>query len=157
MEKLLQDLRYALRTFAGNPKFTALAVLSLGLGIGVNTAVFSVFSAVVLQSSPVADPNRLVQIYTSDRQNPGYLNSSFPNFTDYKDQNEVLSGMTAFSMLPLALSSGGEVERLWGSIVTGDYFSVLGVQALRGRMLTADDDKVQGGHPVATVSYNLWQ
>lgn len=157
MEKLLQDLKYALRTFVKNPKFAALAVVSLGLGIGVNTAVFSVFSAVVLQSSPVADPDKLMQLYTSDRQNPGYLNTSFPNFSDYREQNEVFTGMTAFSMLPLALSSGGEAERLWGAIVTGDYFSVLGVKALRGRVFTADDDKVPGGHSVAIISYNLWQ
>src|SRR5262245_45221259 len=118
MEIILQDVKYALRAIIRNPRFTILALLSLSLGIGVNTAIFSVFNAVILQASSVTDPGKLVQVYTSDHNNPGYLNSSFLNFSDYRDQNKVFSGMAAFSMLPLALSSGGGVERVWGSIVT---------------------------------------
>ena len=155
LETLAQDTRYALRTLRANPGFAATAVLSLALGIGANTAIFSILNAVMLRSLPVEDPHRLVQI--DSPQGGGYFTN--PIWEQVRNHQQAFSGTLAFSTDRFDLAAGGEshfAEGLWAS---GDFFRVLGVPAMRGRVFTADDDLHGGGHagPVAVISHGFWK
>jgi predicted permease len=155
-ETFVRDLRHGLRRLARSPGFTAIAVLSLTIGIGANTAVFSLINAAVLQTLPVENADEIVSVTNavSSRMFPGF---SYPNYRDYRDRNDVFSGLIAYRFAPLSLSHDGVNERLWGYLVTGNYFDVLGVRANRGRLIAPDDDRLPGAHPVAVVSYQSWQ
>src|SRR5512143_1982688 len=161
MQNLLQDLRFGVRMLFRNPLFTAVALISLALGISANTTIFSVFNAVFLSTLPVRDPGRLVSVYTTDAKNTGqflnFLQLSYPNFEDYRNQNEVFSGLVAQIMTPMSLSTAGEAERVIGEVVTGNYFDVLGVKMAAGRPFLADEDSAEGKSPVVVLSYRLWQ
>jgi len=155
METLAQDTGYALRTLRASPGFAATAVLSLALGIGANTAIFSILNAVMLRSLPVEDPQRLVQV--DSPQGGGYFTN--PIWEHVRDHQQAFSGALAFGTDRFDLAAGGEshfAEGLWAS---GDFFRVLGVPALRGRVLTPDDDLHGGGHagPVAVISHGFWK
>jgi predicted permease len=154
LETLWQDIRYAVRDLNSSRGFTAVAVLSLALGIGANTAIFSILNAVMLRSLPVEDPGRLVQVKTG--KDSGYTN---PLWEQIRDHGIGFSGLLAFSQDRFDLSSGGVSQFVEGLWVSGDYFRVLGVPALRGRVLTTDDDRRGGGKsgPVAVISYAFWQ
>ncbi len=154
LETLWQDIRYALRNLNASRGFTAVAVLSLALGIGANTAIFSILNAVMLRSLPVADPSRLVQVKIGD--SPAYTN---PLWEQIRAHPAGLSGLLAYATDRFDLSSGGMSQFVEGLWVSGDYFHVLGVPALRGRVLTPDDDRRGGGKsgPVAEISYAFWQ
>ncbi len=156
MTTLMQDVRYAVRMLLKHPGFTAVAVLSLALGIGVNTATFSVLDAVLLRALPASEPNQLVTVFT---QRSAELNSgfSYPDYVDYRDRNEVFSGMIAWDGVSLNLSTGDTTERISGQIVTGNYFDVLGVRAARGRTFLPEEDRTPGGAPVAVISHSFWQ
>jgi len=161
LETLAQDTRYALRTLRASPAFAATAVLSLALGIGANTVIFSILNAVMLRSLPVEDPQRLVQL-GSPRSDPAHpLRVSFTNpiWEQVRDHQQAFSGTLAFSEDRFDLAAGGEshfAEGLWAS---GDFFRVLGVPAMRGRVFTAPDDLHGGGHagPVAVISHGFWK
>ncbi len=155
LETLAQDARYALRTLRTNPGFAATAVLSLALGIGANTAIFSILNAVMLRSLPVEDPHRLVQVEVPP-QNNVFTN---PIWEHVRDNQQAFSGTLAFSGDRFDLSAGGESHFAEGLWVSGDYFRVLGVPAMRGRVFTTDDDLHGGGHsgPVAVISYAFWK
>ena len=158
MSSIWQDLRYGARQLARNPGFTAVAVLTLALGIGANTAIFSVVNALFLRPLPVEDPARLVSVFTFDHNNPGHLPSSTHNFRDLRDQSDVFSGVVAFGFLPVAISSQGEEpEQLPAFAVSGNYFDVLGVRMKLGRSFLPEEDSTPGGHPVAILSHTLWQ
>jgi len=159
MDTLLQDLRYGIRILAKSPGFTAVAVLCLALGIGVNTAIFSLIDALLLRPLPgVEDPARLVNVYTSDFSSGRFGTSSYPDYIDYRDQNQVFSELAAYaSNQPVNLSTGSEPERVPAIIATGNYFSVLGVKAALGRTLLPEDDRTPGAHPVAVISYQIWE
>ena len=150
LETLAQDTRYALRTLRANPGFAATAVLSLALGIGANTAIFSILNAVMLRSLPVEDPQRLVQV-----------DGTFTNpiWEQVRDHQRAFSGTLAFSGTRFDLAAGGESHFAEGLWVSGDYFRVLGVPAMRGRVFTSDDDLHGGGHagPVAVISHGFWK
>ena len=154
LETLVQDIRYGLRTLAANPGFTATAVLSLALGIGANTAIFSILNAVMLRSLPVEDPHRLVELRTAD-------NGSFTNpiWEQVRDHQQAFSGALAFGTDRFDLSAGGESRFAQGMWVSGDFFRVLGVPAMRGRLFSRDDDRHGGGPsgPVAVISYAFWK
>ncbi len=154
LDTLSQDLRYGLRTLAAQPGFTATAVLSLVLGIGANTAIFSILNAVMLRALPVEDPGRLVEV-TSGR-NSHYTN---PIWEQVRDHQQAFSGALAFSNAQFDLSSGGESQYAEGLWVSGRFFQVLGVPALRGRVFDNTDDRHGGGTsgPVAVISYNFWK
>ena len=154
VETLWQDIRYAVRDLNSSRGFTAVAVLSLALGIGANTAIFSILNAVMLRSLPVEDPARLAQVKTGT--NSSYTN---PLWEQIRDHQTGFSGMLAYSKDRFDLSSGGVSQFAEGLWVSGDYFRVLGVPALRGRVLTTDDDRRGGGKsgPVAVISYAFWQ
>ena len=150
------DLRYAVRTLGKNPGFAAIAVLTLGLGIGANTAIFSLVNTALLRPLPVERPDRLVTLnYASERRMlPSF---SYPNYKDFRDRNNSFSGLLGYRFAQLSLSHDGVNERLWGYLVTGNYFETLGVKAALGRVISADDDRSPGGHPVAVVSYKCWR
>lgn len=153
-ETLWQDIRYAARDLNSSRGFTLVAVLSLALGIGANTAIFSILNAVMLRSLPVEDPAQLVQIETAG--NSIYTN---PLWEQIRDHQTAFSGMFAYSPTRFDLSSGGVSEPVEGIWVSGDYFRVLGVSALRGRLFTKDDDRRGGGNSgaVAVISYAFWK
>ena len=157
MSTLVQDLKYGLRMLAWNPGFTAVAVLTLALGIGVNTAIFSVVYAVLLRPFPYKDPNRLVIVW---EQNPsrGWTTNivSAANFLDWRRQNKVFTDMVAVDPTSFNLAGAGEPIEIGGEQVTANLFSLLGVQPVRGRGFQPEDDR-PGSAPVAMVSYGLWQ
>ena len=153
LETLAQDTRYALRTLRANPGFAATAVLSLALGIGANTAIFSILNAVMLRSLPVEDPQRLVQVDSSQGR---FTN---PIWEQVRDRQQAFSGTLAFAGDRFDLSAGGESHFANGLWASGDFFRVLGVPAMRGRVFTPDDDLHGGGHagPVAVISHAFWK
>src|SRR5579872_3710784 len=131
MSTLLQDLKFGARLLARAPGFTLVAALSLALGIGANTTIFTLINAVLLNPLPVADPSQLVSVWTTDERNQdgalgGFLQLSPMNFKDLRAENSVFSGFTAHAGLPLNISGGtGEPQQVFGEIVTGNYFDVL--------------------------------
>jgi predicted permease len=168
METLLQDARYGLRMLVKNPVFTTIAVLTLALGIGANTAIFTLVNAVLLKMLPIKDPQHLVALGDPTRVNDRSLGTpqtdlfSYPLYREFRDGNTVFSGMYAAGMVhKIAVqqenqSSPGEADALM-RLVTGNYFSVLGTNAVIGRTLNPEDDKVQHASPVAVLSYKCWK
>ena len=157
---LLQDVSFALRTFARSPLFVAVAVFSLAFGIGANTAIFSLTDQILVRMLPVKQPEQLVLFSAIGRHygnNQGWNRISYPMYQDFRDHNTVFSGMFCFREAEMSLSYDGRTERVAGEFVSGNYFPVLGVTAAIGRLFTAADDKFQGGHPVAVLSYGFWQ
>jgi predicted permease len=152
MENLLKDLRYAFRSLVKRPGFTIVAILTLALGIGINTTVFSLANSVFLRQLPVASPQNLVWIF-SNRDNP----NSYPDYLEYQQQTELFDGVMAYDWIGLNLGSNGQSERVEGTVVSGNYFDVLGVKAELGRTFLPDEDKTPGASPVAVISHNLWQ
>lgn len=158
MGDLLHDLRYAVRGLRRAPGFTFVAVLTLALGIGANTTIFSVVNAVLLRPpAAVREPGRLVSIYTSDFSGPRYGTSSYADYLDFRKDNTQLAGLAAFTFRPFNFSTGGAASRVGGEAVTGNYFAVLGVTPALGRAFTPDEGRAPGTEPVAVVSYGLWQ
>jgi predicted permease len=154
MSAILQDLRFGLRMLAKNPGFTAVAVLTLALGIGANTAIFSVVNGVLLRPLPYSEPDRLVEIYERSAQ-ISELSDSYLNFLDWEKSNRSFAGMAAYRGESFNLTSAGETEQIPGAVVTANFFSVLGVNPLEGRAITPDEDR-QGASPVAMLSEGLW-
>ncbi|HWO03079.1 MAG TPA: ABC transporter permease [Blastocatellia bacterium] len=155
MQTLFQDIRYSLRMLAKRPGFTAVAVITLALGIGANTAIFSLVNTVLLRPFPVAHPDELYSLSVTGK-NDAMLAFSYPEYVDFRDRNDVLAGLFAARISPMSLSRGGNNERLWGYLVSGNYFEVLGVSAVQGRTFTADDDRARLASPVAVLSYGCW-
>ena len=149
-EDWLRDLGFALRTFRRSLGFTVTAVLSLALGIAANATVFTVVSSMLLRDLPVRQPVRLVSFAGS---------FSYLDYVDYRDQtNEVFEGVAAhFALLPANLSGTGQAERIWGQLVSGNYFSVIGVTPALGRGIMPADDESLGREPVVVLSDALWR
>src|SRR6202048_762001 len=162
LEVFVQDLRYGLRMLRKNPGFTAVAVLSLALGIGANTTIFTVVNAVLLRALPVRDLPRLVEMDTIDSKllvtqaRSEKLGMSFPNFQDYRRNNQVFTDLAAFMPLTLTWSGGAEPRQLQGELVSANYFDVLGIPPARGRFFMPDEDTKPNGNDVAVLSYTLW-
>ena len=152
MENLLKDLRYAFRSLVKRPGFTIVAILTLALGIGINTTVFSLANSVFLRQLPVASPQNLVWIF-SDRDS----STSYPEYLEYQQQTQLFDGVMAYEWVGLNLGSNGQSERVEGTLVSGNYFDVLGVKAEVGRTFLPDEDMTPGASPVAVISHNLWQ
>jgi putative ABC transport system permease protein len=158
-----QDLRGGLRMLKKSPAFAFVAVLSLALGIGANTAIFTIINAVFLQPLPVEEPSRLAEMFTRDtltidtNANFQITPTSLPNYEDYRDQNTVFSGL-ALVTFPIPLNWGGQAEpqQLNASLASGNFFDVLGVKPYRGRTFITDGDKKIGGNPEVVLSYSLW-
>jgi putative ABC transport system permease protein len=158
METLFKDARYGLRMLLKSPGFTIVALLSLALGIGANTAIFSMVSGFLWAPLPVDQPGQLVSIFTTDTKNPGPLPTSHLNYIDYRDKNEAFSDLLAYTFAGVSLSgTSGESKQLTAIVVSGNYFDVLGVKALLGRTFLPDEDKTPGTRPVVVLSYSSWQ
>src|SRR2546428_5653162 len=155
MHTLIQDLRYGIRMLAKSPGITIIAVLALGLGIGANTAIFSVVNAALLRPLPYADPDRLVRLSEDSPQVP-QMSISYPNFLDWREQNKVFSGIAGMQFRSLNLTGKDEPERLAGRGVSAEFFDVLGVRPALGRSFAAEEDR-PGANPVCIMSHGLWQ
>jgi predicted permease len=167
---MLQDLRYGLRMLLKHKGFTAVAVLSLALGIGANTAIFSLMDALMLRALPVYEPDRLMLFGNAESAGItiGFPDSStdlfsYPTYRELRERTQSFSDIAAVHSFPsrvhgvVQAGGSGELEQLNAQMVSGTYFSVLGVNALRGRVLTPDDDVTPGNHPVVVASYSWWQ
>ena len=154
------DLRFALRTLRKSPVFTAVAVLSLALGIGANTAIFSFLDQVLLRLLPVKDPQQLVQLTMKGFHYGGNWADqalSYPMYKDFKEHNSVFTEVFCRYEQHVSLGFGGHTERVNSELISGTYFPVLGVGAAVGRTLTPDDDRVPDGHPQLMLSYSYWK
>ena len=156
MEALIQDLRFGLRWLRKSPGFAAVAVLSLGLGIGANTAIFSVVDALLLRPLPVSDPDRLVDLYTGGSDGDLHATSSVPDLEDFRAQTRVFADMAGYSMMFAAVDRDGRTRLTLGEVVTGNYFSMLGVPARIGRTLQPADD-VPGAPRAVVLSSRFWR
>src|SRR5436309_3727035 len=142
-----QDLRYAVRMLARNPGFAVVAVIALALGTGANTSIFSLLDAVMFRALPVREAEQLVQLQALRPVGRVNWNFSYPAYRDYCKQNQVFSGLLAYSTIPLSLSGGnGVAERIHGQLVSGNFFAVLGVDATRGRTFLPEEDHTTGTH-----------
>jgi putative ABC transport system permease protein len=156
MSSLIKDIRYAVRSLIKRPGFVAVAVITLALGIGANTAIFSLVNTVLLRSLPVDRPGEIVSVAVRAKDD-SMSALSYPNYKDFRDRNDVLSGMLVYRFVPLSLSRGGNNERIWGYEVSGNYFDVLNVKATRGRTFLPEEDKTKLSHPVVVLGYEAWQ
>ena len=160
IDELRGDVRYALRLLRRSPALTGVAVLSLGLGIGANTAIFSLVDTVLMKSLPVEDPQRLFFIDNSGGKSGGSSGPPYPCYEILRDHNRFLSGIAAFNESRFKVTIDGGAEQIRGQLASGSYFDVLGVGAVLGRVLTPADDSVVGrGGPdgaVAVISHGLW-
>jgi predicted permease len=168
VSELGQDVRYGLRQLRRNPGFTAVAVLTLALGIGLNTSIFTLFNAVELRPLPVEDPSTVVNIYQRVENEPGsYRSFSYPEYVALRDSNKVFSGLVAYSWIPVEVGSGPadhgasgaalQTREAQGLIVSGNYFTVLGGEAALGRTFVAGEDHAQGSSPVVVLSHTFWK
>jgi hypothetical protein len=158
LETLLQDLRYSLRQLRRNPGFTAVAVITLALGIGANTAIFSLLDTVMLRFLPVEKPEELVEIMRRSPRGGNQAVSSFTNpiWEQFRNQQDVFSGVFGWDETQFDLARGGEAHYARGLWVTGDFFRTLGVQPAAGRLINVGDDQ-RGCSGVAVLSYSFWQ
>jgi putative ABC transport system permease protein len=160
LEDLWQDLRYGARALRKNSGFTLIAVASLALAIGANSAVFSVVNAVLLRPLPYREPDQLMKVLTTssgqERSQPGAL-WSYPGFKALRDQNEIFEGVAAYARRAFNLTGTDEPERLQGEYVSANYFSLLGVGTSAGRAFLPEEDETPGSHQVVMISHALWQ
>jgi putative ABC transport system permease protein len=160
-EEMFQDLRFGLRMLRKNPGFTLVAALTLALGIGVNTALFTIFNAVALRPLPVKDPDRVVKVYRRDlgyrdREVSGSSSMlSYPEYIGYRDNNQVFSGLAAYADTSLTLG-GAEAEAINGLLVTENYFSTLGAEMALGRAFAPEECRTPGASPVVVLSHRFW-
>lgn len=163
MQTLTKDLRYGARMLWKKPGFTVIAVVTLALGIGANTAIFSLLDQVLLRRLPVVKPEELVvlrspgpmrgQVSTDSDSSTSF---SYPMYKNLREKNDVFAGLLARYAIPLSVSFGSQTERANGELVSGNYFDVLGVGPALGRLFNLEDDKVVGAHPVAVLSHGYW-
>ena len=156
LETFLLDVRYALRGLRKNPGFAIVCILTLALGIGANTAMFTVFNAVLLRPVPgVANPGGLVILERLQKNNPDF-SFGYPDYLDYRDQSQSFAGLAARCRTALTLNHG-TTKRITGELVSGNYFAMLGVNPALGRLIAPEDVQTDGEAPVAVVSYGIWQ
>ena len=157
MENLWNDLRYAFRMLLKSPGFTIIAVLALALGIGANTAIFSVFNGMLWRPLPVKDPQRLVVLAakTHDFEFPVYL--SYLDFQDYRQLKKVFTDLVVYTPSPVNFGAQGKPERAWADLVSGNYFSTLGIKPALGRTFAPEEGWVTNKDPLVVLSYKFWQ
>jgi len=160
MSRIASDVKFALRNLGRSRLFTIVAVASLALGIGANTAIFTLIDQLILRLLPVRDPEQLVMIWTTGPHmgsNRGYHMASYPMYQDFQQKAPAFSYVFCRRETPLSISFGGQTERVDGELVSGNYFQALGVRAAIGRVLSSkEDDQVYKGHPVIVLSYPYW-
>jgi predicted permease len=164
IDTLCQDIRFGARTLIKNPGFSTVAFVTLALGVGANTTIFSLTNQVLLRNLPVDRPEQLV-ILRSPGEKSGSISSdgdgsasfSYPTYKDLRDRSDVLSSVLARFSVPLSVAGHGQTERASGELVSGNYFQVLGVPPAYGRAFTPDDETAAGANPVAMLSYGFWK
>ena len=156
MQDVLKDLRHAVRLLARKPGLSILAVTSLALGIGVNTAIFSLVNAILLKDLPMRAPERVVDVYTSSSNDFAYSTSSYPDFVDLRQGNDVFEDLVSYNMSLASWDNGESAEMLFGQEVSGTYFDFAGLPMAAGRSFSADED-VMPGTPVAVLGHAFWQ
>ena len=163
MDTFWQDLRYGWRVLIKNPGFTVVAVLTLALGLGANTAIFSLTDQILLRLLPVDKPEELVVLRSPGPKNgrvwadgDGSASFTYPFYKLLRDKNNIFEGVLARFAVPLSVTGEGQTERAQGELVSGNYFEVLGVRPIVGRVFTDDDDRIPGGHPVIVLSHGYW-
>jgi len=155
-EQLLQDIRFGARMLRKSPAFTIAAVVTLALGIGANATVFTWLKTVIFNPLPGVDAANLVAVRW---RSPQGNNTSFswPDFVDIRGRNQTLQGLAVGRMTAMSLGSGDQVDRVWGMLVSANYFDTMGVKPALGRVFGANEDQNPGGHPIAIISHHLWQ
>ena len=163
MESIWRDLKYGFRTLVRTPGFTIVAVLSLALGIGANTAIFTLTNAVFLNPLPVKDPAHVLELFTVDHATKNVVANltrtpmSFLNYKDFRDQNNVFTGLAAYFPTGITLTGRGDPKPETAMLVSGNYFDLLGVKAALGRTFSRDEDQQEGGNPVTVLTWQMWQ
>jgi predicted permease len=158
MGTLIQDLRYGLRVLAKRPGFTIAAVITLALGIGLNTAIFSLYNGVLLRPLPARDPKRLVNLYSAVQGEPGTGIFSYPAYVYYRDRSSSFSSVAAYAGGHMLLNAGGVApELLQAQMVSANFFDMLGASPALGRSFSPEEDKTPGENPVVMLNYNFWQ
>jgi putative ABC transport system permease protein len=157
MHHLWQDVRYGIRTLLGKPGFTVAAVLVLSLGIGANSAVFSLVNAFLLKPLHVKKPEELVGLYSRDTKHPDkYRAFSYPNYVDIRDNNEAFRGLAALNMAMVGIQEGDGTRRTFATVVSSNYFSTLGVTMLKGRAFLPEEER-PGAELTAIATYRFWE
>lgn len=156
MDNLIKDIRFGFRRLIKSPGFSLIAIASLALGVGANTAIFSLVNTVLLRPLPVPDPSQIVSV-TVRAKNDSIGAFSYPMFEDFRERNDVLSGILVYRFAYMSLSQDGPGQRVWGYEVSGNYFDVLGVKAIHGRTFLPEEGRTPLSHPVAVLSYGCWQ
>jgi putative ABC transport system permease protein len=159
METLIQDVKYGVRMLLKRPALTLIAALSLGLGIGANTTIYTLINLVFLRPVPIRDAQRVVAVFTTDEKNKTQFEmsqTSYPNFKDYRERNNVFESMAAYQFIGLSIAGAGEPEQTAGYMADANFFDVIGVQAAHGRVFTPADAKVEGAAPIAVLSHGYF-
>jgi hypothetical protein len=160
MADLLSDVRFALRGLRRSPLFATVAILSLALGIGANTAIFTLLDQILLRTLPVRAPEELVMLYQQGPHNGSNMGTrmhSYPMYRDFQQRAEPLAEVIARRLAPASVSIDNVTERLEAELVSGNYFTMLGVKPALGRLFTSqEDDQIYQGHPVVVLSHGYW-
>ncbi len=157
MGTLLQDIRYGRRQLLKHPGFTTLAIVSMALGIGANSSIFSLVDTVLLRPLAVHKPSQLLELYGTAHNRADISLQSYPNYKDYRDRNTVFSGLFVYRVVVSSLTHAGKSERVWGYLVSGNYFDVLGVKPALGRAFLPEEDQTPDSHPVVVLSHGCWK
>ena len=157
MDRLLQDLRYAFRHLTQNPGFTAVAVLSLAIGIGANTALFGVVNAVFIRDYPFDEPDDLVRIFTAVRGRDPHGSTAYPDVLDMRDLDEVFSAVGTFDVFFSGVDLEDETVRVIGETLSQELVSTLGIEATVGRAFLPEEDETPGTHAVVMLGYGFWE
>ena len=157
MENLWQDLRYGVRTLRQRPGFTLVAVVTLAIGIGANTAIFSLVNAILLRPLPVKDPARLVNVHSTSPDGSSFHAFSYPDYVDFRERSGVFEDLLAYNVETYSLNTGEQSERVFGMVTTGNTFDVLGVRPALGRFFTLDEDRPANPALVAVLGHGYWQ
>jgi len=157
IESFVHDLKYGARMVGRNPAFTAVAAITLALGIGSATAVFSLVNAILLRPLPVSRPGELAALYSDNRSTEGVNDWSYPQYRELRDRSGIFAGLAAQSGVNLSVTIGDRADLLWANIVSENYFTVLGMTPALGRLFLPEDDRGPGSDPLAVLSYDAWQ
>src|SRR5688572_6012940 len=154
---MFKDIQYGVRMLLKNPGVTLVAVITLALGIGANAAIFSGVNAFLMRPLPVTRPNEVIRLM--EVAGDGEVNDefSYPDFLDYREQSSSFAGLAAEDMVPAAIDTENQNDVIWGQVVSANYFDVVQIQPVLGRVFAPDDDKTIGGSPVLVLSHSLWQ
>jgi predicted permease len=157
MQSLLYDIRYGTRSLWKSKGLSVVAALSLAAGIGANSAIFTLVDSILLRPRAVANPEELVELHKSSRGS-AYETMSYPSYLDFRERNGVFSDLAGYGLgWQFRLGIAGDIDQIWGEVVTGNMFTVLGVRPALGRTFLAEEDQVPGRNPVAVISHSLWQ